>query len=194
MNPRLFRAALMALLASFAAISQSITGSITGIVTDSSGGLIPGAQVTVTNTGTGIRITATSDSSGNYNVPLLPRGDYRVEVSAQGFKRFVRDGITLQVQQTARIDVQMAVGDLAESVVVSADAGQLETENATLGKIVDNRSIVNLPLNTRNVYSLVFLTPGVSGSVGNSYGEMRYSVNGEPWIRWSTACQQPTPR
>jgi hypothetical protein len=178
MNPRLFRVVLIALLASIAAFSQSITGSITGIVTDSSGGLIPGAQVTVMNTGTGIRITATTDSSGNYSVPLLPRGDYRIEVSAQGFKRSVRDGITLQVQQTARIDVQMAVGELAESVVVSGDAGQLETESATLAKTVDNRSIVNLPLNTRNVYSLVFLTPGVSGSVGNSYGEMRYSVNG----------------
>lgn len=168
---------LVAATASFLS-AQAITGSITGVVTDSSGGLIPGAQVTVLNLGTNIQSKVTTDSTGNYTVPLLPRGDYRIEVSAQGFKRFVREGITLQVQQTARIDVQLAVGEVAESVVVSADAGRLETENATLAKVVDNRSIVNLPLNTRNVYSLVFLTPGVTGSVGNSYGEMRYSVNG----------------
>lgn len=158
--------------------AQSITGSITGIVTDASGAVVPGANVTVVNVDTNARAAVQTDSSGNYTATLLPRGSYRVEVSATGFKRFVRDGIILQVQQTARIDIQLAVGEVAESVMVTADAARLETENATLGKVVDNRAIVNLPLNTRNVYSLVFLTPGVTGTVGNSYGEMRYSVNG----------------
>lgn len=170
---------LVLILATFCALNaQSITGSITGIVSDSSGSVIPGAKVSVTNIETNVRSNATADASGNYNIPLLPRGNYRLEASVQGFKRFVREGLELQVQQTARVDVQMTVGELADSVVVTADAARLETENATLGKVVDNRSIVNLPLNTRNVYSLVFLTPGVTGSVGNSYGEMRYSVNG----------------
>ena len=167
------------ILAAFCALhAQSITGSITGIVTDSSGSVIPAAKVTVTNIETNVRSNATADASGNYNIPLLPRGNYRLEASVQGFKRFVREGLELQVQQTARLDVQMTVGELADSVVVTGNAARLETENATLAKVVDNRSIVNLPLNTRNVYSLVFLTPGVTGSVGNSYGEMRYSVNG----------------
>ncbi len=168
----------LVLLAAAAAFAQSFTGSISGLVTDSSGAVIPGAQVTVISTDTNIRSTATTDASGNYTLPLLPRGNYRVEVSAGGFRRFVREGIVLQVQQTARVDVQMTVGELVESVVVTADATRLETESATLAKVVDNRSIVNLPLNTRNVYNLVFLTPGVTGTVGNSYGEMRYSVNG----------------
>ena len=145
---------------------------------DASGALIPSAEVTVINKGTNARSVARTNSTGNYAVPLLPRGDYRIEVSAAGFKRFVQEGIELQVQQTARVDVHMTVGEVAESVVVTADAARLETENATLAKVVDNRSIVNLPLNTRNVYNLVFLTPGVTGTVGNSYGEMRYSVNG----------------
>ena len=82
------------------------------------------------------------------------------------------------MQQSARIDIQMSIGEVAESVVVTGDAARLETESATLSKIVDNRAIINLPLNTRNVYNLVFLTPGVTGTVGNSYGDMRYSVNG----------------
>jgi hypothetical protein len=168
----------MLLLVATTAAAQSITGSITGVVTDSTGSVVPSAEVVVTNIGTNVRSSARTDSGGNYTIPLLPRGGYRIEVTSPGFKRFLRDGIVLQIQQTARVDVQLAVGELAESVIVTADAARLETENATLAKIVDNRAIVNLPLNTRNVYSLVFLTPGVTGSVGNSYGEMRYSVNG----------------
>ena len=158
--------------------AQSITGSITGVVIDETGAMIPGAQITVTNKATNAVSNATSDSSGNYTVPLLPQGDYRMEVSALGFKRFVLEGLTLQVQQTARIDVHLTVGEVAESVTVTADLVGLETETAAMSKVVDNRSIINLPLNTRNVYNLVFLTPGVTGTVGNSYGEMRYSVNG----------------
>jgi hypothetical protein len=178
MKPRVFSAICGLLVLAATAGGQSITGSVTGLVTDASGAVIPGATVSVTNKGTNIQSTATTDQSGNYTDPLLPRGEYRVEVSAGGFKRSVREGIVLQVQQTARVDIQMVVGEVAESVLVTADATKLETENATLSKVVDNRAIVNLPLNTRNVYSLVFLTPGVTGSVGNSYGEMRYSVNG----------------
>jgi hypothetical protein len=160
------------------AFGQAITGTITGAVTDPTGGVVPGATVVVTNKETNVRTTLTTDAGGNYTATLLPRGQYMLEVTAQGFKKLVRDGILLQVAQQARLDLQLTVGEVAESVQVTADAARLETESATLAKIVDNRSIVNLPLNTRNVYSLVFLTPGVTGSVGNSYGEMRYSVNG----------------
>jgi hypothetical protein len=169
-------AAITALAAVLAA--QSITGSITGVVTDASGAVIPDAEVTAINTGTNIRATAKTDAGGNYTIALLPRGEYRLEVTATGFKHFVDEGIILQVQQTARVDVQMTVGGVTESVVVTAEVARLETETAALAKVVDNRAITSLPLNTRNVYNLVFLTPGVTGTVGNSYGEMRYSVNG----------------
>lgn len=161
-----------------AAAAQTFTGTITGLVTDASGAAIPGAEILVVNTDTGIRTSVATDGSGNYAAPQLPRGNYRVEAVAKGFKRVVREGILLQIQQVARVDFQLSVGELAESVVVTADVTRLETETAALGKVVDNRTIVNVPLNTRNVYSLVFLTPGVTGTVGNSYGEMRYSVNG----------------
>ncbi|MBM3760957.1 MAG: hypothetical protein FJW36_12000 [Acidobacteria bacterium] len=160
------------------ALAQTITGTITGVVTDSSGAVIPDADVTALNLETSVRATAKTDTSGNYLMSNLPRGSYRVEVSASGFRRFVQAGITLQIQQTARVDIRLTVGEVSESIQVTADAARIETENATLAKVVDNRSIVNLPLNTRNVYSLVFLTPGVTGSVGNNYGDMRYSVNG----------------
>ena len=166
------------ILAASACLAQSITGSISGVVTDSSGASIPGANIIILNLDANLRTTVTTDSSGAYTAPNLPRGNYRMEVSAAGFKQFVRAGIVLQVQQSARVDVQMTIGEVAESVVVTGDAARLETESATLSKVIDNRSIINLPLNTRNVYNLVFLTPGVTGTVGNSYGDMRYSVNG----------------
>ena len=178
MRSRVFASVSACFLLAAVLAAQSITGSITGVVTDASGAVIPGAEVTVSNLGTNIRSKAKSDAGGNYTVPLLPRGDYRIEVSAGGFKRFVQDGIVLQVQQTARVDSSTGGGRSADSVMVTADAARLETENATLAKVVDNRTITNMPLNTRNVYSLVFLTPGVTGTVGKSYGEMRYSVNG----------------
>jgi hypothetical protein len=168
----------LGLLAGSSVFGQSITGSITGIVTDPSGSVIPNVAVMVVNTETNVSTTVASDSTGNYTATLLPRGQYRMEVTAGGFKRFVREGIVLQVQQTARIDVQMTVGEVAESVSVTADTALLETESATLAKVVGNNIIVNMPFNTRNVYSLVFLTPGVTGTVASSYGEMRYSVNG----------------
>lgn len=161
-----------------AACAQSFTGAILGSVKDTSGAIVPAASVTVINAGTNAKTAAETDASGNYIAPLLPPGQYLVEVTAPGFKKFIREGIVLQVQQQAQVDVVLTVGELAESIVVSADATLLETTTSSIGKVVDNRRIVNLPLNTRNVYSLIFLTPGVSGSVGNNYGDMRYSVNG----------------
>ena len=105
--------------------AQSITGSISGVVTDSSGATIPGAAITVMNLDTNIKTTVTTEASGSYTASNLPRGNYRMEVSAAGFKQFIRTGIILQVQQAARVDVQMAIGEVAESVVVTADAARL---------------------------------------------------------------------
>lgn len=169
---------LLPLVAFVSLHAQSFTGSIQGTVKDPTGAGVVGATLFVTNTGTNARSEVQSDASGTYSALLLPPGAYRIEASSPGFRKFVQDGITLQVQQQARVDIILTVGELSESVSVSADAAMLDTTSSTIGKVVDNRSIVNLPLNTRNVYSLIFLTPGVAGSVGNNYGEMRYSVNG----------------
>lgn len=178
MRLRLLTFVALGLVLSYALAGQSITGSITGTLSDPTGAVIPGAAVTVTNIDTNIAVSVKTDAGGNYTVSLLPRGRYRLEASASGFKRSVQENILLEVAAQARLDIQMTVGEVAESVVVSAEALRLETETSALAKVVDNKAIVNLPLNTRNVYALVFLTPGVTGSVGNSYGEMRYSVNG----------------
>ena len=157
---------------------QSFTGTIFGTVKDSTAAVIPGAALEIINTATNLHTQIRSDASGNFLAASLPPGTYTLAATAAGFKRFVQEGIILQVQQQARVDVTLTVGEVTDSVQVSADAVQLETTTSTIGKVVDNRRILELPLNTRNVYSLIFLTPGVAGSIGNNYNSMSYSVNG----------------
>lgn len=158
--------------------SQSFTARMIGTVKDASDSVIPNAAIAIVNTATNARAEARSDVNGGYVIPQLPPGEYRVEVEAAGFKRYVRAGITLAVEQQARIDIAMALGAVTESITVLANASMLETTTSSVGKVVDNRRILSLPLNTRNVYSLVFLTPGVTGSVGNNYNNVSYNVNG----------------
>lgn len=158
--------------------AQSFTGSILGTIKDATDATVPGAIVTVTNVATNARSETKSDTGGNYTVPQLQPGQYRVEVEAAGFRKVVREGIVLQVQQQARVDIALAVGAVTDAVTVNADATVLETTTSAIGKVVDNRRIMELPLNSRNVYSLIYLTPGVTGSIGNNYNSLSYSVNG----------------
>jgi hypothetical protein len=165
------------LLLAVSALCQSFTGRIVGTVTDATGGVIAGADVTVVNVATNWTTTTSTNEAGNYAVSELPRGEYQIEISSAGFKQFVRRGIQLSVGQQARVDVAMELGSVSEAVEVVADASLLETVDSVLGKVVDNRRIIELPLNTRNVFSLLYLTPGVTGSVSTTYGT-GYGING----------------
>ncbi|MFN7919718.1 MAG: carboxypeptidase regulatory-like domain-containing protein [Bryobacteraceae bacterium] len=174
------RSNLLALifLSSICAWAQTSTGSITGTVTDSSGAVVPNARIAIRNAGTGTHMDAVSNAEGNYTALLLPPGAYDLNVTAQGFKSFEQTGIRVRVQQQARVDVVLQVGGISESVSVQADAAVVEATTSSVGKVVDNKRIMELPLNTRNVYSLVNLTPGVTGSIGNAHNAVSYSVNG----------------
>lgn len=158
--------------------AQSTTGVILGTIRDASGSVVPNARVTVTNTGTNARQETSSNGEGGYTVPALPVGSYAVEVAATGFRPYRQEGIRLQVNQQARVDVALSVGNVNETVEVTADAAVVETTTSSVGKVVDNKRIRELPLNTRNVYELIRLTPGVSGGIGNSHNQVGYSVNG----------------
>ena len=147
--------------------AQSFTGAIPGTIKDPSGAVMPAVTINITNAATNIRTELLSDDQGNFMAPELQPGRYTVEATLPGFKRAVREGVVLQVQQRTQVDIVMAVGEVSESIEVTAVAQLTETTTSALGKIVDNRSILNLPLNTRNVYSLIFLTPGITGTVGN---------------------------
>ena len=143
-------------------------GQITGRVLDASGAVLPGATVTVTNPQTGIAATEQANTAGVYVFPNLLPGTYNVKVELQGFQSAVRNGVELQTQQTVRMDFSLAIGTLAETVEIVGSAPMINTEDTAIGTVIDNRRIVDLPLNGRNFLQLVSLTPNVSASFANS--------------------------
>ncbi|MBX3278857.1 MAG: TonB-dependent receptor [Acidobacteria bacterium] len=178
-HPCFFLVVLVAVLGLFSETpAQSFTGNIVGTVKNPNGEVIPNAEITITHLQTNKQVQITANGEGYYSSPPLAVGDYRIEVRMTGFRRAVHSGVSLQIQQTALVDFTLEIGAVDETVEVMAQAPILETTSSVLGKVVDNRRILELPLNTRNVYSLIFLTPGVSGGIGNNYNQMNYSVNG----------------
>ncbi len=145
--------------------AQLTTGSILGVVADSSGGVIPGARVEALATATNLVRETRTDASGAYVLNNLPIGPYELTIESDGFKTEVRKGIVLQVQQRARIDVVLSAGDVTESVSVTAAAPLINTEDAAFGDVVDNKRVVELPLNGRNFNTLALLTPNIQNGV-----------------------------
>jgi len=151
----------LALSAAGVLLGQSFFGSIVGSVSDGTRASVPSAGITLVNTGTSDRRTAQTDGSGNYQFINLTPGQYRVEVEKIGFRRFLRDNIAVEVQSMVRIDVAMQVGDVTQTLEVTAQTPLMETENASLGHVVEARKVLEMPLNGRNVFALVALVPGV---------------------------------
>ncbi len=155
-------------------MGQTFYGSIVGTVNDASGAPMPGATVTLTNTGTAERRVAETAGDGAYRFVNLVVGTYSAAVEKTGFKRSTRDRITVDVDSVVRTDFAMEIGDVSQSVEVSAAAPLLQTENASLSQVVAARSVEELPLNGRNVLNLVTLSPGVvpqGSSDGNLTGK-----------------------
>lgn len=159
-------------------VSQTITASLDGTVQDASGAVVPGAKVRITQTATNAVVNVETGADGRYVAPALPAGPYAVQIEAAGFKTLHRTGIVLQVNQAARLDFVLELGAVTETVEVTGQAPLLDAANAAVGQVIENRSIVELPLNQRNPYSLILLAPGVSGSTGMTYNEVGFSVNG----------------
>ncbi|MBI3682801.1 MAG: TonB-dependent receptor [Acidobacteria bacterium] len=167
---------LVALVLPASLLAQTVSTQILGLVTDSSGAVIPGAAITAKRIETGDVRTTTSNETGNYIFPLLDIGEYEVTCTAAGFKTEVRRGITLELQQKARLDFQLAVGQQSEKVEITGAAPLLMTEDATLGSVIEHRRIVELPLNGRNFAQAATLMPGVV------YGSSRMGVDGQQTI------------
>src|SRR5438067_12905747 len=145
----LFALAIFAGIAPSRAAAQA-TGAVAGVVTDSSGGVIPGVTIEATSRDTGqVRTTATG-GDGFYTIPLLNPGVYGVKATLAGFRTTVRENVTVAVNETVRADLALQVGALVEQVVVEAQSPLVETTNATLGVVIDRQKVVDLPLNGRN--------------------------------------------
>src|ERR1700741_2953992 len=162
----------------FQARGQSTFGSISGTVADASGAAVPDAQVTLTNTATSAKETFTTGADGLYSFVNLNPGGYVIDVEKNGFKHFKRDSIVVQVQQNVRIDTTMVVGAVSETVQVTAETPLLQTGNASLGQVIDERKTNETPLNGRNVFNLITLSPAAiaqGGSGGSQVGQNPFS-------------------
>src|SRR5580704_9742564 len=164
--------------------AQSTFGSISGTVADTSGAAVPDAQVTLTSSGTGAKQTYTTSGDGLYSFVNLNPGEYRLDVEKAGFKHVKRESVVVQVQQAVRIDVAMEVGAVNQTVEVTAETPLLTPTSTSLGQVIDQRETNEIPLNGRNVFSLITLSPaavaGGNGS-GNSTGGSQVGPNPFSW-------------
>jgi hypothetical protein len=182
------------LFAAAPALSQSFYGSLVSVVRDSSGDVVPGASLTLVNTGTNETRTGVSGGDGTYQFVNLVPGTYRLEVELPGFQRYVRDGIEVNVQATPRIEAVLELGGLSETVEVTSEAPLLQTESAALGAIVSSRSVQTLPLDGRNVMNLITMAPSVvpqGGTEGSLTGKNVFA-GGNYQIGGGTANQSAT--
>jgi hypothetical protein len=142
--------------------AQTTTAAVTGVITDSSKSVIPNATVTITNTDTNISHQAESNGTGNYYIPDLPAGPYRIEVEKSGFETLVKPGIVLHVQGVAEINFEMAVGSTAQSITVQSTVPSVDLTTSTISAVVDSTTVRELPLNGRDWTQLATLQPGVT--------------------------------
>lgn len=152
------------------ALAQA-TGTISGVVTDESGAVMPGVTLEATNVATNQSRTAVTGQDGFYSVPLLQPGRYTVKGMLDGFRTTIREGITVTVESTSRVDIRLSLGQLSETVSVTAEAPLVETSSATLGIVIDEKKVVELPLNGRNFTQLGTLLPGVVAPPSNLGGQ-----------------------
>jgi hypothetical protein len=173
-----FVSLLLLLFSAIPAYPQRITASLAGDISDPSGAGVPNATVQMTNTGTSEIFSETTDQGGHFLVPALPPGHYDLSIEASGFKRLERKDLILNVDQSVSLRLVMQLGKAVDTVEVTGDAPLLETESAAVGQAVNNKSIVDLPLNQRNPFSLILLVPGVTGSSSAINNGLSFNVNG----------------
>ena len=183
---RYWKCVLLTMLLTWNVAAQQITGSIRGTVSDPTGAVVQGATVTAKQVETGLARTATSDRSGNYLLVELPVGHYSLEVAAKGFQKYLQEGISLNVNDTATIPGRLVVGAETEQIQVMSDAQLIQSTTSTLGITVEERELLDLPLDGRNFSQLGLLQPGVvplTKGLQEAGGSLRngqaYSVNGQ---------------
>ena len=164
----LFCALVLIFFGTLNAFAQQGRGTILGSVTDQTGAVVPGARIVITNINTNLEFTAVSNNDGAFNIPALSVGSYKVAVTKDGFKKYLRSGIVLEVDQKAQLNVTLETGAVTDVMEVTGQGSLVDTTTATLGKVIENRRVQELPLNGRNAFSLVLLSPAVQSGAGPS--------------------------
>jgi Carboxypeptidase regulatory-like domain/TonB dependent receptor len=158
--------------------AQQFQGSFTGIVTDTSGAVVPEARITATERATGFSRSAITGQAGSYEIPLLPPGQYRLTAQAARFEKAIEDPVKLLVDQQAKINFRLQVGAVTTELRVTASAPVLDTQNATIGATIEQQKVTQLPLNGRNFLQLTLFTPGVvPGTSGSEVSDRGGAIN-----------------
>lgn len=201
-------AVLIGLFISQAAFGQAVS-QISGTTRDQSGAVVPGVDITATQTDTGIKRTTTTDDAGNFVLPNLPLGPYRLEAAKMGFRTYLQTGIALQVDSSPNFPIPLAVGDTTTTVEVEATAALVETEKLGVGTVMETQRVLDLPLNGRIATDLIALTPGavqsgnspaygmntgvtISIAGGQVYGVF-YALDGAPHMNMYDSTNMPFP-
>src|ERR1700678_3364492 len=174
----LILSAVLVFTTSLSLHGQSTFGTVDGSVVDSSGAAVAGAQVTLTNTGTQEKRVQSTGDQGLYSFVNVVPGNYRLDVEKAGFKHFTRGDVVVQVQQDTHIDATLPVGQVTETVEVTAQTPLLQVETSSLGQVVEQRKANELPLNGRNIFNLITVSPGAvaqGGSGGSPVGQNPFS-------------------
>ena len=185
--------ALMTTLVPATAGAQAVTGTLLGNVTDSSGAGVPGATVTALDVATNTTRTAVTNESGYYIFSSLQNGTYTIDAELQGFKKVQRPSVKVDVNTTVRIDLKLEVGQISETLTVSAESPLLQTDRTDTGRLIESKMVAELPLSyNRNFQSLMLTVPGVTrphrehSQFFNSQDSMRFEVNGQPGMASNT--------
>lgn len=160
------------------ALAQAGQAELTGEIRDAACAGVKGATISVTNISTKDAVTVTTTEDGIFIVTNLRPGEYSIAVSAPNFRRFVREGVQLTTGERIRLDISLTAGNVNEEITVRADASLLRAENSSLGQVIPNRRIVDLPLNGRNFFSLITLAPGVAAPPPTTAGPSLPRLNG----------------
>lgn len=186
--PQALSAIILALIGSVIVLAQYTTATLNGTVSDPSGATVADAKVTIQNLETGLIRETQTGSSGTFTVTALPVGKYQLSVEKAGFSKYVQSGITLALDQSAYVLIQLKVGDLSQEVTVAADAELVTTQSGTVGQLIDQKKILDLPLDGRQPQNLLFLSAGTVNTTSNYClvncqggvypGEMAANVNG----------------
>jgi Carboxypeptidase regulatory-like domain/TonB dependent receptor-like, beta-barrel len=164
------------------ASAQTGAASLTGIVTDESGAVVPGATVTATNQATNVEYTALSNEAGNYTVSSLPVGTYVIKAELARFKTAATKPIQMEAKQIVRLDFKLELGGLTETVEVTSETQVLQTESTTVGQVISGTTVNNLPLNGRNTGQLSLLLPGAVSPNPSTFTAIRNFGGGRPYV------------